>query len=87
MIAAVVFLAAFTQKFVEQVKEGFNLTGYAVTGVAIASGLALSFGFCLEMFGALLADYGVAPEVWVDKLFTGVTIGLSAGLVNDIAGR
>ncbi len=87
MIAAVVFLAAFTQKLVEQVKEGFNLKGYAVTGVALAAGLLLSFGFGLEMFGALLAENGVAPEAWVDKLFTGVTIGLGAGLVNDIAGR
>ncbi len=87
MIAAVVFLAAFTQKFVEQVKEGFNLSGYAVTGVAVATGLALSFGFGLEMFGVMLSDYGVAPEVWADKFFTGATIGLGAGLVNDIAGR
>ncbi len=87
MLAAVAAAAIFVTKFTEYVKNEFNLRGRLVSLVAMGAGVAIAFGFGIEAFGVMLGDFGVAPEAWVDKVFTGLTIGAGAGFASDVAGR
>ena len=87
MLAAVAFAAVFVTKATEHVKAQFNLRGPLVALVAAGAGLFIAFGFNIQAFGVMLGDYGVQPEAWVDKLFTGITIGFGAGFASDVAGR
>ena len=87
MLAAVAAAAIFVTKFTEYIKNEFDLRGRLVSAVAMAGGVVIAFGFGIEAFGVMLGDYGVQPEAWVDKLFTGLTIGAGAGFASDIAGR
>lgn len=87
MLAALAAAAIFVTKLTERIKDQFDLQGQVVALVAVATGLAISFGFGIEAFGTMLGDFGVNPEPWVDKLFSGITIGFGAGFASDIAGR
>ena len=87
MLAALAAAALFVTKTTEHVKNEFDLSGRLVALVSVATGVAIAFGFGIEAFGVMLGDYGVAPEAWVDKVFTGLTIGFGAGFASDVAGR
>ena len=87
MLAALAAAAVFVTKATEHIKDQFNLHGPLVAGTALVLGVCIAFGFNIQAFGAMLGDYGVAPEAWVDKLFSGITIGFGAGFASDVAGR
>ncbi len=87
MLAAAGIAAVFCTKFTERIKDQFNLHGVAVAVVSYAVGVVIAFGFGLAAFNDLLGAAGVQPELWVDKLFTGLSIGAGAGFLSDIAGR
>ncbi len=87
MLAALAAAAVFVTKFTEYTKDKFGLRGWPVSAVALGLGVVIAFGFGIEAFGVMLGDFGVAPEPWVDKIFTGLTIGAGAGFASDIAGR
>ena len=87
MLAAAAIAATFTTKIVERIKDQFGLQGTYVALVAYATGVVIAFGFNLAAFNDLLGASGVQPELWVDKLFTGISIGAGAGFLSDIAGR
>ena len=87
MLAALAAAAVFVTKFTEHIKDQFDLRGKLVALIAAGTGVVIAYGFGIEAFGAMLGDYGVQPEAWVDKLFTGITIGFGAGFASDVAGR
>ena len=87
MLAALAAAAIFVTKFTEHVKNEFNLRGRVVALVAMVGGVVIAFGFDIQAFSVMLGDFGVAPEAWVDKVFTGLTIGAGAGFASDVAGR
>lgn len=88
MLQAIVIAGAVVAKIVERLRDEWAiLDGWKVNATAVGLGVLIAFGFGLAGFTALLADHGVEPARWADILFTGVSIGLFGGVIQDFTGR
>lgn len=87
MILGVATLLAFSiNKFVERLRAQFGiLNGQVVAIFAYAVGIVAAFGFNVELFSALGADYGINPSPVLDKIFSGFAMGAGAGFIADVS--
>jgi hypothetical protein len=84
-IGLIVFLSVFTLKLVDLLKEKIPLLdrfSYYLPVLSVGIGLVLAYGIKPLGLFSLLGVEGVVP--WIDKLFTGLVIGLGASFVWDL---
>lgn len=82
MIATIAILSALVKVVVDRVRRRWPaIDGDLVTLVAASVGVVIAFGTGLEGATELVSNADIPG--WVDRLVTGVGIGLGAGFLSD----
>jgi len=89
-----VAMAIVIQKIVERLRVdllGHFLNGWKVSLLSIGLGLVVAWSSGMEMFAAASASElpGFSFDLvwWMDRVLTGISLGLGAGFIADLTGR